>query len=68
MVIPVMVSLALTNAQTGTKIVLVIDYAQIFQVDSGVHAKLDTNCISIMEIAYLVLMSTNAMQKVPTVI
>ena len=37
-----MVSLALTNAQTGAKIVLVIDYAQIFQVDSGFHAKFDT--------------------------
>ena len=41
LIITVMVSLALktTNAQTEATIVLVIDYAQIFQVHSAVHAE-----------------------------
>ena len=65
LVIPIMLSLALmtTNALKATTIVLVIvDYTQIFQVRSAVHAKLDK-----MEMAYSVLMLTNAMLEVPTV-
>ena len=42
---------------------LVIDHAQIFQVKSAIHAKLDT-----MEMANLVLMLTNAMLEVTLVI
>ena len=62
---PIMVSLALTttNAQTKAIIVIVTDYAQLSQVHSAVHAKLDT-----MEMAYLVLMLTNAMLEVTLIV
>ena len=65
LVIPVMVSLALTttNAQTEATIVLVMDNALIFQVHSAVHVELDT-----MEMDYPVLMLTNAMLEVTLVV